>query len=253
MARVQDKVAVVTGAATGLGFAGAQRLAEEGARVVITDWDEDRGPAAAEQIGHGCQYLYQNVAEEDGWKRVIDKVLERHGRLDVLVNNAGVGIPKNVEETTLKEWRWLMEINLDGVFLGTRYGISTMKDSGGGSIINLSSIEGLIGDRRLAAYDASKAGVIGLTRSAALYAARNKLGVRVNTINPGFIWTELVEGFVKSQAEPEEAQRQIEQAHAVGHMGEPADIAHGVVYLASDESKFVTGTQLVIDGGYTTQ
>jgi NAD(P)-dependent dehydrogenase (short-subunit alcohol dehydrogenase family) len=146
-----------------------------------------------------------------------------------------------------------MEINLDGVFLGTRYGISTMKETGGGSIVNLSSIEGLIGDRRLAAYDASKAGVIGLTRSAALHAARNQLGVRVNTINPGFIWTELVEAFVKSQPDPEDAQHRIEQAHAVGHMGEPSDIANGILYLASDEAKFVTGTQLVIDGGYTTQ
>jgi NAD(P)-dependent dehydrogenase (short-subunit alcohol dehydrogenase family) len=253
MGRVQDKVAIVTGAATGLGFAGAQRLAEEGAQVVITDWDQERGPGAAEHIGRGCIFLYQNVAEEDGWKQVIDTVVERHGRLDVLVNNAGVGIPKNVEETSLKEWRWLMEINLDGVFLGTRYGISTMKETGGGSIVNLSSIEGLIGDRRLAAYDASKAGVIGLTRSAALHAARNQLGVRVNTINPGFIWTELVEAFVKSQPDPEDAQHRIEQAHAVGHMGEPSDIANGILYLASDEAKFVTGTQLVIDGGYTTQ
>jgi NAD(P)-dependent dehydrogenase (short-subunit alcohol dehydrogenase family) len=253
MGRVQDKVAIVTGAATGLGFAAASRLAEEGAHVVITDWDQERGPAAAERIGRGCWFLYQNVAEEEGWQHLLDQVLDRHGRLDVLINNAGVGIPKSVEDTTLAQWRWLMEINLDGVFLGTRYGMSAMKHGGGGSIVNLSSIEGLIGDRRLAAYDASKAGVIGLTRSAALHAARNRLGVRVNTINPGFIWTELVEGFVKSQPDPAEAQRRIEAAHAVGHMGEPSDIAHGVVYLASDEAKFVTGTQLVIDGGYTTQ
>lgn len=253
MGRVQDKVAIVTGGVTGLGYAGAMRLAEEGATVVITDWDEERGPSSAEQIGHGCSFLAQDVSKEDDWHQVIDTVLDRHERIDVLVNNAGVGIPKNVEQTSLEDWRWVMGINLDGVFLGTRLGIGAMKKSGGGSIINLSSIEGLIGDRRLAAYDASKAGVIGLTRSAALYCGRNKLGIRVNTINPGFIWTEMVEGFVKSQEDPEATKRQLEMAHALEHLGEPDDIAYGVVYLASDESKFMTGAQLVIDGGYTTQ
>jgi len=140
---------------------------------------------------------------------------------------------------------------MDGVFLGTRHALEAMRQNGGGSIINLSSIEGIIGDRRLAAYDASKAGVIGLTRSAALHAARSGTGVRVNTVNPGFIDTKMVEGFVASQPEPERAREELENAHAVGHLGEPDDVAWGIVYLASDESKFVTGAQLVIDGGFT--
>lgn len=251
MDRVKDKVAIVTGGVTGLGLASAIRLAEEGARVTITDIDEDRGPEAAEKVGHGCRFLAQDVSEEAGWRRVIDTVTEEDGRLDVLLNNAGVGIPKNVEETTLEDWRWLMRVNLDGVFLGTREGLGAMRRSGGGSIINMSSIEGLIGDRRLAAYDASKAGVMGLTRSAALHAARSGTGVRVNCINPGFIHTEMVEGFAASQEDPDATWTALEDAHAVGHLGEPDDVAWGVVYLASEESKFVTGTELVIDGGFT--
>lgn len=251
MGRVQDKVAIVTGGVTGLGFASARRLAEAGAKVTITDIDEERGPGAAEKIGRGCRFLAQDVAKEDNWRRVLDTVVGEDGGLDVLVNNAGVGIPKNVEETTLEDWRWIMSVNLDGVFLGTREGLEAMKASGGGSIINMSSIEGLIGDRRLAAYDASKAGVMGLTRSAALHAARAQTGVRVNCINPGFIRTEMVEGFVAAQEDPDATWDWLNRAHAVGHIGEPDDIAWGVVYLASDEAKFVTGTELVIDGGFT--
>lgn len=193
------------------------------------------------------------MTEEDGWRQVLDRVLGDDGRLDVLVNNAGLGVPKNVEETTLEDWRSIMAVNLTGVFLGTREGLKAMKASGGGSIINLSSIEGLIGDRRLAAYDASKAGVIGLTRSAALHAAHTKSGVGINCIDPGFIRTERVEAFVAAQDDPDATWDWLNTAHALGHIGEPDDMAWGVVYLTSEESKFVTGSQLVIDGGYTTR
>ena len=251
MGRVQDKVAIVTGGVTGLGFASALRLADEGAKVTITDVDAERGPGAAAEIGRGCRFLAHDVAEEGAWSRVLDTVVGEDGRLDILLNNAGVGIPKNLEETTLEDWNWIMSVNLAGVFLGTREGLKAMKAAGGGSIINMSSIEGLIGDRRLAAYDASKAGVMGLTRSAALHAAHTKTNVRINCINPGFIHTEMVEGFVAAQDDPEATWDWLKRAHAVGHIGEPDDIAWGVVYLASEEAKFITGTELVIDGGYT--
>jgi len=253
MARVQDKVAIVTGGGTGIGEASAELLASEGAHVIITDIKADKGQEVADRIGRGTSFVEADVSSESDWQALIDKVLNDHGSLDILVNNAGVGIPKNVEETTLEDWRFVMNANLDGVFLGTRYGIQAMKETGGGSIINMSSIEGLVGDSRLTAYNASKSGVIGLSKSSALHCAQEGLGIRVNTIHPGFIWTKMVRGFVKSQDDPEEAKKALESGHALGHLGEPNDIAYGVLYLASDESKFVTGTELVIDGGYTAQ
>jgi NAD(P)-dependent dehydrogenase (short-subunit alcohol dehydrogenase family) len=256
MGRVEGKIALVTGGATGLGKASALMLADEGAKVVVTDIDEDGGRATAEEIqGAGGEAIFvaQDTAKEDDWTAAIERTLDAFGRLDILLNNAGVGIPANIEETSLEDWRWVMSVNLDGVFLGTKHAIEAMKRSGGGSIINMSSIEGLVGDRRLAAYDASKGGVISLTKSAALHCAKSGLNIRVNTVHPGFIETRMVAGFVKSQDDPEETRRRLERAHPVGHLGEPDDVAYGVVYLASDESKFVTGSALVIDGGYTAQ
>jgi len=253
MARVQDKVAIVTGGGTGIGEATAELLASEGATVIITDINADKGREVAERIGRGVTFVEADVTSESDWQGLIDKVLNDHGKLDVLVNNAGVGIPKNVEETTLEDWRFVMNANLDGVFLGTRYAIQAMKESGGGSIVNMSSIEGLVGDSRLTAYNASKAGVIGLSKSSALHCGQQGLNIRVNTVHPGFIWTKMVRGFCKSQDDPDQAKKDLESKHALGHLGEPSDIAYGILYLASDESKFVTGTELVIDGGYTAQ
>jgi NAD(P)-dependent dehydrogenase (short-subunit alcohol dehydrogenase family) len=179
-------------------------------------------------------------------------VASRFGPLDILVNNAGVALSASIEDTSLEQWRWLMGVNLDGVFLGTRYAIAAMKNRGG-SIINLSSIEGLIGDPNLAAYNASKGGVRLLTKSAALHCAKAGYKIRVNSVHPGYIRTPMVEGYVAAQADPEAASVAIAAAHPLGHIGEPNDIAYGVLYLASDESKFVTGAELVIDGGYTAQ
>jgi len=255
MKRVQGKVALVTGAALGLGQAAAIMLAREGARVVLTDLRTEEGGRVAEQIvagGGEAMFLRQDVAEEQGWQNVIRSVESRFGPLDVLVNNAGVALGANVEDTTLEQWRWLMGINLDGVFLGTRYAIAAMK-SRGGSIINVSSIEGLIGDPNLAAYNASKGGVRLLTKSAALHCAKAGYKIRVNSIHPGYIATPMVDGYVAAQADPEATKAAIAGLHPLGHIGEPNDIAYGVLYLASDESKFVTGSELVIDGGYTAQ
>jgi 3(or 17)beta-hydroxysteroid dehydrogenase len=187
--------------------------------------------------------------------------LRTYDELDVLVNNAGVGKTTNVEEATLEDWRFLMSINLDGVFLGTKYGIEAMKQSGkggngkgnSGSIINMSSILGIVGEATAASYNASKGGVRIFTKSAALHCARSGYNIRVNSVHPGYILTPMVQTAMEGSGDADAMQKGLEGLHPMGHLGEPDDIAYGVLYLASDESKFVTGTELVIDGGYTAQ
>jgi len=255
MGRVEGKVAMVTGGGLGLGRASALLLAREGAKVVVSDVKAAEGQAVVAEIekaGGQALFVQQDVSQEADWARAMEEALRRFDRLDVLVNNAGVALSANVEETTLEKWRWLMSINLDGVFLGVKAGVKAMKGRGG-SIINLSSIEGLIGDPNLAAYNASKGGVRLLTKSAALYCAKQGYGVRVNSIHPGYIGTPMVKGYVEEQADPAAARAALAALHPLGHIGEPDDIGYGVLYLASDESKFVTGAELVIDGGYTAQ
>ena len=256
MDRVKGKVAIVTGGAVGLGKATAVMLAQESADVVITDIKDEEGKLTAEAItntGGKSLFIHHDVTKEDGWRHVITETLSAFGKIDILVNNAGVLLSASVEDTSLEQWRWLMSVNLDGVFLGTKYGIEAMKKSGGGSIINLSSIEGLIGDPKLAAYNASKGGVRIFTKSAALHCAKQGYNIRVNSVHPGYIWTPMVEDYTKSGKDAAEEKRLLDSLHPIGHVGEPNDIAYGIVYLASDESKFVTGSELVIDGGYTAQ
>ena len=256
MNRMNDKVALITGGAKGIGEACARLLALEGAAVAISDVDIERGSSVAEEIncgGGAAMFVEQDVGDESAWRRVMEETVERFGRLHVVVNNAGLGIGGDVEHATLDEWRRLMRVNLDGVFLGTKYGVQTIRKFGGGSIVNLSSIEGLVGDPNLAAYNSSKGGVRLLTKSAALYCAKAGYNIRVNSVHPGYIWTPMVENYLKASGDVEGGRRMLNAMHPVGHIGEPIDIAYGVLYLASDESKFVTGTELVIDGGYTAQ
>lgn len=256
MGRVSGKVAIVTGAAMGLGKATALMLAREGAKVTVSDLNEGEGRAVAEAIGSSggeALFLRHDVAREDDWQQVIARTVERFGRLSVLVNNAGVAIAGTAEDTTLEDWRRLMSVNLDGVFLGTKHAIRAMKGTGGGSIVNLSSIEGLVGDPNLAAYNASKGGVRLFTKSAALHCAKSGYNIRVNSIHPGYIWTPMVRNYLQGAGDVEAGRRELDKLHPLGHVGEPDDVAYGVLYLASDESKFVTGSELVIDGGYTAQ
>jgi NAD(P)-dependent dehydrogenase (short-subunit alcohol dehydrogenase family) len=253
MGRVDGKIALVTGASVGIGRAAALMLAREGARLVLTDIKDREGGALAEKItdeGGEAIFLSHDVAREDHWSAVTTAAERRFGGLDILVNNAGVALAGTVENTTLDQWRWLMSINLDGVFLGVKYATALMKAKGG-SIINLSSIEGLIGDANLAAYNASKGGVRLLTKSAALACAKAGYKIRVNSIHPGYIQTPMVEGYIQGQSDPDASRAALAALHPLGHLGEPDDIAYGVLYLASDESKFITGSELVIDGGYT--
>jgi 3(or 17)beta-hydroxysteroid dehydrogenase len=254
MNRVKEKVAIITGAASGMGEASARLLAQEGAKVVLSDINEVDGRRIAQEIisqGGACVFLKHDVASEADWQRVIAGTLDLFGKLDVLVNNAGVTVNKDIEETTLEEWRWVMSINLDGVFLGIKYAIGAMKKSGGGSIINISSAAGMVGQLWAAAYCSSKGGVRLLTKAAALECSKigRDYSIRVNSIHPGCVRTALLEPLLKK---PEMAAI-INGLHPVGHLGEPDDVAYMVLYLASDESKFVTGSELVIDGGYTAQ
>ncbi len=245
----------MTGAANGIGRASAELLARHGATVVMTDIDEEQGARVLDELAGEelpVEFLVQDVALEDDWRRVMTHIVERHGRLDVLVNNAGIAIPKTVEDTSLEEWRRTQAVNLDGVFLGTRFAIERMKTTGGGSIINVSSIEGMVGEPLAAAYNASKGGVRIFTKSAALHCARSGYKIRVNSLHPGFIMTSMVSGALAA-LEPEVAADFHARTVAkvpLGHAGEPLDIAQGVLYLASDESRYVTGSELVIDGGY---
>jgi len=252
MDRVKGKVAIVTGGAGGLGRAEASLLAREGAAVVVTDIHEASVQSVAQEINVGggkALHLRLDVTSETGWDRVMQRTLQEFGRLDVLVNNAGVIFYKSIEDTSLAEWRRLMSVNLDGVFLGTKFAIETMKKTGGGSIINICSVAGLIGNPDASAYHASKGGVRSFTKAAAIECSKAGYGydIRVNSIYPGVINTSMAEELRQNEAKYKTAL----SWHAMGRFGEPDDVAYGVVYLASDEAKFLTGSELVIDGGWT--
>jgi len=254
MDRVKGKVAIVTGAAGGLGRAEAMLLADEGAKVVVTDVDEGAIEKLAESIrsrGGEALSIKHDVASETEWIEVMRKTLDAFGRLDVLVNNAGVIIYKKIEDITLAEWRWLMSVNLDGVFLGTKHAIGAMRKSGGGSIINIASTAALIGNPDASAYHASKGGVRLFSKAAAIECSKAGYGynIRVNSIYPGVINTAMADPLKKDENKYNTAV----SWHPMGHFGEPEDIAYGVLYLASDESKFLTGSELVIDGGWTSR
>ena len=257
MARVAGKIALVTGAASGLGEASARLLAREGATVVLADINRagaQRVLLEIEAAGGGGIVVDLDVAREANWVHAMATIKTRYGRLNVVVNSAGTNIARSFPtDTTLEDWRHLMSINLDGVFLGTKHCLAAMRDSDpvNGSIINISSIMGLVGMPDIAAYNASKGGVCLYSKSVALSCAERRLKIRVNTIHPGFIDTPLLRKAMARFTDPDEAQRVYDALHPVGHLGTPDDIAYGVVYLASDESKFVTGSELVIDGGYT--
>ena len=253
MNRLQGKVAIVTGGAVGIGAACARRMAEEGAQVAILDLGDEAGQALAEQLnerGHTTRYFHADVTSEAEVGKVFNQVLKAFGRLDALVNNAGIAGPdKPTHELTEADWDSVQAVNVKGVFFCTKHAIAPMRQAGG-SIINLSSIYGLVGAPDLPPYHASKGAVRLMSKTDTLLYARD--GIRVNSVHPGFIWTPLVKDHLSRHgADLDEQRHQVDQLHPLGHMGEPDDIAWGVVYLASNEAKFVTGSELVIDGGYT--
>ena len=256
MKRVEGKTAVVTGGSVGIGRAAALALAEEGARVAVTDIQDEAGENVAEEItkrGGSAEYRHLDTSCEEEVARTLSEVADRFGAIDILVNNAGIsGANKPTHEIDKEEWEKVISVNVTGVFLCTKHVIPLMKKSGGGSIINLSSIYGLVGAADLPPYHASKGAVRLMSKNDALLYAKDK--IRVNSVHPGFIWTPLVEELGRNSPGGVEAfRKQLDEHHPIGHAGEPEDIAYGIVYLASDESKFVTGSELVIDGGYTAQ
>lgn len=250
MGRVEGKVALISGGGSGIGRAISEMLAEEGAAVVVADIDEKTGSSVAEQIGsHGgrARFVPLDVTNEAAWDEAIAATLDAFAHLDVVVNNAGVA-PNHapISELTLDEWRRVNSVNLDGVFLGTRAAIRAMGE-GGGSIVNISSICGLVGGPLVAAYCASKGGVRLFTKAAAIECAQLKLGIRVNSIHPGYIDTPLI----RHRLDDAPTRERLVEMHPIGHIGEPSDVASMVLYLASDESGFVTGAEFVVDGGLT--
>jgi 3(or 17)beta-hydroxysteroid dehydrogenase len=241
---VQGRVALVTGGASGIGRATAVRLADVGFRVVVSDVDPG-GQQVVAAIA-GAVFVEHDVTDESSWERAIATVLDTHGRLDVLVNNAGISYVRAVADTTLADWRALMAVNLDGVFLGTKHGVRAMRRHGeGGSIVNVSSAAGLIGSPLSSAYCASKGGVRLLTKAVALECAAE--AIRVNSVHPGAVRTPIW-GKVGVRPELEAA---VGAASPLGRMAEPEEIADAILYLASDASRYVTGSELAIDGGFT--
>lgn len=252
MGRVENKIALITGAAQGLGAAIAELLAREGASVVMTDINTQGVRQKAKEIdadgSDKAVAWQQDVSSEAAWQQTIDAISERFGRLDILVNNAGIGSIASVVDETYEKWRQVHVVDLDSVFLGCKYGIPLMENGDSGSIVNVSSISGIIAGHNLAAYNSAKAAVRHLSKSVALHCAHVRNNIRCNSVHPAFIDTPILNGLAGGQdraAALEKLGRQV----PLGRIGKPDDVAYAVLYLASDESQFVTGSEIKIDGG----
>ena len=257
MDRLKGTVALVTGGAMGIGRSACLLMAREGARVAVADLDDVSGKklvgeirAQSGKFGGDADYWHLDVSNEAQVKQVFAAVEQRFGPVTALVNNAGIaGVNKPTHEVTVEEWDRVQAVNVKGVFLCTKHVIAQMKNAGHGSIINLSSIYGLVGGADVPPYHASKGAVRLMTKTDALIYAADR--IRVNSIHPGFIWTPMVEKHLQSMPDPTAARAATAAMHPLGHMGEPDDIGWACVFLASEESKFMTGSEVVIDGGYT--
>ena len=250
MARMKDKIALITGAAMGMGKTHAETLAREGAKVILTDIDDKKGEkvaAAIKKKGGKAEYMHLNVTDEKEWKSVINAIVKKHKKIDTLVNNAGILILKPVDQTETAEWDQVFDINVKGTFFGIKHILPAMKKAKGGSIVNISSIYGLIGAPSAAAYEASKGAVRLLTKATAIdYAPYN---IRVNSVHPGVIDTPMTKDLL---ADPDVKQA-ILGTTILDRPAKPQEISNAVLFLASDEASFMTGSEMVVDGGYTAQ
>ena len=249
--RLENKVALISGGARGMGAVEAKLFAGEGARVVIGDVLDDEGrktEAQINEIGGECLFVHLDVTSESSWEQAVAATVARFGKLDILVNNAGIFRTEGVEETSGELWDQVMEINAKGVFLGTKLAIPEMRKAGGGSIVNISSVAGLTGGTGSAAYRASKGAVRLFTKSTAIQYAKED--IRANSVHPGIIETPMTAPNLMANQERRDRSA---ARHPLGRVGQPEDVAYGVLFLASDESSFMTGSELVIDGGLTAQ
>ncbi len=251
MGRVTGKVAIVTGAASGVGKEDALLLAKEGAKVVLTDVNEEAGQAVAKQIGDAALFVKHDIASEDQWKDVIAKTEAKFGGVDILVNNAAILIYGNIEDTNLADWQKIQRVNSDGYFLGCHYGLAAMKKRPSGSIVNMSSMAGIGGVSSFCAYSASKGAVAAMTRSIAAHCRMNLYKIRCNSIHPDGIATPMVTGLHTSMPKGKQsAVRMMDPKQLQARFAQPADIANLVLFLASDESRFINGAEYRIDNGY---
>ena len=251
MGRLDGKVALISGGARGQGAAEARMFAQEGAKVVIGDLLDAEGSAVAAEIaeaGGDALYIHLDVTSEDDWREAIQAAVSSFGKLNVLVNNAAIWRRGRVEDTSVEDWDAIMDVNAKGVFLGTKLAIEEMRKAGGGSIINISSTAGLVGSPRSAAYNASKGAVRLFTKATAIQYGRE--GIRANSIHPGPIDTAMIHGIWQGD---ERSREESIARTALGRVGTVEDIAYGAMFLASDESSFMTGSELVMDGGITAQ
>jgi NAD(P)-dependent dehydrogenase (short-subunit alcohol dehydrogenase family) len=251
MGRVDGKVALITGGASGIGLATARLFLDEGAKLVLTDRDKSAVEAALAALGNAAGFHLLDVTREDDWIAATDAAVAEFGRLDILVNSAGVALLRDIETTTLDAWRALMAVNLDGTFLGCKHAVRVMKERGGGSIVNMSSVAGLIGSGNLAAYSASKGGVRLLTKSVALHCARKGYNIRCNSVHPSFVETPMLRAMIAAGRDPAKMEANYTGAAPLGRLAQPIEVARAILFLASDESAFTTGAELVVDGGLT--
>ena len=254
MGRLLGKIAIITGGANGIGKAICERFVDEGALVIIADVNRKMGEKAAQKLKEKASFTELDVREKDQWKSLMDGVISKHGKLDVLVNNAGIlstSSQQSVEDVNLEEWRSVQSVNVEGVFLGCQAAIKVMKPAGG-SIVNLSSVAGLIASPGIVAYGASKGAVRQLTKSIAVDCARKGYRIRCNSVHPGLIETDMGQNSMHmGGANPEENYNNRVALTPMGEVGSPIDIANGILFLASDEARHMTGAELVIDGGLT--
>ena len=248
MGRVHGKVALVTGGAQGLGEAAARMLIDEGARVVVTDINEAGAQDVAASLGDSAVAFHHDVTDESQWKSVLQKAIEHFGGLHILVNNAGIMELGTIEEVSFEDWKRTHSVDLDSVFFGCKYALPYLESSGGGSIVNMASISANIAGHNMTSYNSAKAAVAHLTKSVALYCARKKNNIRCNSVHPVFMATEMLDkaGEVLGL---EDAREKFGRQVPLGHIGQPEDVAYAVLYLASDESRMVTGSELKVDGG----
>ena len=248
--RLDNKVALISGGARGMGAAEARLFAQEGSKVVIADVldsDGKRLEAEINETGGQSRFIHLDVTDQEQWSSAIDETVSIFGKIDILVNNAGIYRVNNILDTTTEEWEQVMDINAKGVFLGSKAAIPYMRKNGGGSIVNISSVAGLVGNRMSSAYTASKGAVRLFTKSTAIQYARD--GIRANSVHPGTIESPMTAQLLEDPSYREDRMRRT----PIGRLGKPEDVAFGVLYLASDESSFVTGAELVIDGGRTAE